>query len=60
MSAASEDDVRENVELAALRRELDVVRGQRDAAWVQLEQMRRSTVWRLTWPLRRLRWVGRR
>lgn len=47
-------------EVDGLRRELEAVRAQRDAAWVQIETMRRSLSWRLTWPLRRLRWVGRR
>lgn len=47
-------------EVARLQRELDAVREQRDAAWLQLETMRRSLSWRLTWPLRKLRWTGRR
>jgi hypothetical protein len=40
--------------LRALEQELLVVRGQRDAAWGQIEAMRRSVWWRGTWPLRRL------
>lgn len=58
MSAADGASVAD--EVTALQRELDAVREQRDAAWLQLETMRRSLSWRLTWPLRRLRWVGRR
>lgn len=46
-------------ELEQLRREAADLREQRDAAWQQLQAMRSSASWRLTWPLRRLsgRWA---
>ncbi len=46
--------------VAALEREVAALRDQRDRAWMELQAMRRSTSWRVTWPLRRLRSAGRR
>jgi len=45
---------------AELRAQVEALRAQRDQAWAQLAQIRRSASWRLTWPLRRLARVGRR
>jgi hypothetical protein len=53
-SGASEDRV------AELEREVAALRDQRDRAWMELQAMRRSVSWRVTWPLRRLRSAGRR
>lgn len=46
--------------VAELEREVLALRDQRDRAWMELQAMRRSTSWRVTWPLRRLRSAGRR
>lgn len=46
--------------VAELEREVAALRDQRDRAWMELQAMRRSTSWRVTWPLRRLRSAGRR
>jgi hypothetical protein len=46
--------------VADLEREVAELRDQRDRAWMELQAMRRSLSWRLTWPLRRLRTMGRR
>ena len=47
-AATAEDRIaRLEVEVAALR-------SQRDSAWAQVETMRHSASWRLTWPLRRV------
>lgn len=46
--------------VAQLRAEVETLRSQRDQAWVQLTQIRRSWAWRLTWPLRRAARLGRR
>lgn len=43
-----------------LERELATLRDQRDQAWMQLQQMRQSLSWRMTWPLRKLRYLGKR
>ena len=43
-----------------LERELTMLRDQRDQAWMQLQLMRRSLSWRITWPLRKLRYLGKR
>lgn len=45
-------------QVAALEAEVASVRSQRDAAWHQIETLRRSLSWRITGPLRRAaRWV---
>lgn len=46
--------------VAELEREVAALRDQRDRAWMELQAMRRSLSWRVTWPLRRLRSAGRR
>ncbi|MFF1528363.1 hypothetical protein [Cellulomonas sp. NPDC058312] len=46
--------------MTELEREVAALRDQRDRAWMELQAMRRSTSWRVTWPLRRLRTLGRR
>jgi hypothetical protein len=53
-SGAADDRV------AELEREVAALRDQRDRAWMELQAMRRSVSWRVTWPLRRLRSAGRR
>lgn len=39
--------------LAELETQVAALRSQRDSAWAQIEAMRHSASWRLTWPLRR-------
>jgi hypothetical protein len=41
--------------VAELERELAAVREQLNAAWSQLQTMRHSFSWRVTWPLRAIR-----
>ena len=49
-----------NARQAELERELATLRDQRDQAWMQLQRMRQSLSWRITWPLRKLRYLGKR
>lgn len=53
-SPAPTPAVDQDARVAALEVEVAALRSQRDAAWAQVESMRHSASWRLTWPLRRL------
>lgn len=59
-TGAGGDGPAEDPRVTELEREVAALRDQRDRAWMELQAMRRSTSWRVTWPLRRLRTLGRR
>lgn len=59
-TGAGADGPAEDPRVTELEREVAALRDQRDRAWMELQAMRRSTSWRVTWPLRRLRTLGRR
>lgn len=50
-------DVVERLErqITELSEEVDALRSQRDSAWAQLTELRRSVSWRVTAPLRRVK-----
>lgn len=54
MSAPSDVPAQPDARVAELETQVVALRSQRDAAWAQIEAMRHSASWRLTWPLRRV------
>ena len=59
MSAQEPDHVSEQQRIDELEQEVDALRAQLHAAWVQLQGMRSSTSWRVTYPLRAVRRLRR-
>jgi hypothetical protein len=55
MSAQEPEHVSEQQRIDELEREVDALRAQLHAAWSQLQGMRSSASWRVTYPLRAVR-----
>jgi hypothetical protein len=59
MSAQEPEHVSQQQRIDELEREVDALRAQLHAAWSQLQGMRSSASWRVTYPLRAVRRLRR-